>query len=229
MNWLLIFAVLLVSGNIVWGFFRGFLRVVYSMIAWILILVFVTFATPYVADWLTENTKLDTRIEQGCRERLKDIVAGDGKEEASDTKLDGLTLRLPDNVGERLLDTQKVTDGLLEKSGLYQTMASKASSLAMRAIAFILVMVITMIAFHLIAVAIDLVAKLPVIGEANHLLGGVAGAVKGIMILWLLFAFVAMGAATEAGSMLIDVIYGSPVLQWLYENNLLLTVILSFL
>ena len=61
MNWLLILVVLLVAGNIVWGFFRGFLRVVYSMAAWILILVFVTFATPYVADWMTEHTGLDTK------------------------------------------------------------------------------------------------------------------------------------------------------------------------
>ena len=37
MNWLLILVVLLVAGNIVWGFFRGFLRVVYSMAAWILL------------------------------------------------------------------------------------------------------------------------------------------------------------------------------------------------
>ena len=67
MNWLLILVVLLVAGNIVWGFFRGFLRVVYSMAAWILILFFVTFATPYVADWMTEHTGLDTRIEKNCK------------------------------------------------------------------------------------------------------------------------------------------------------------------
>ena len=67
MNWLLILVVLLVAGNIVWGFFRGFLRVVYSMAAWILILVFVTFATPYVADWMTEHTGLNTRIEKNCK------------------------------------------------------------------------------------------------------------------------------------------------------------------
>ncbi len=71
MNWLLILVVLLVAGNIVWGFFRGFLRVVYSMAAWILILVFVTFATPYVADWMTEHTGLDTRIEKNCKEKLQ--------------------------------------------------------------------------------------------------------------------------------------------------------------
>ena len=61
MNWLLILVVLLVAGNIVWGFFRGFLRVVYSMAAWILILVFVTFATPYVAAWIPELKRIAKR------------------------------------------------------------------------------------------------------------------------------------------------------------------------
>ena len=79
MNWLLILVVLLVAGNIVWGFFRGFLRVVYSMAAWILILVFVTFATPYVADWMTEHTGLNTRIEKNCKEKLQNAVAGEEK------------------------------------------------------------------------------------------------------------------------------------------------------
>ena len=79
MNWLLILVVLLVAGNIVWGFFRGFLRVVYSMAAWILILFFVTFATPYVADWMTEHTGLDTRIEKNCKEKLQNALAGEEK------------------------------------------------------------------------------------------------------------------------------------------------------
>lgn len=86
MNWLLILVVLLVAGNIVWGFFRGFLRVVYSMAAWILILVFVTFATPYVADWMTEHTGLDTRIEKNCKEKLQNAVAGEEKVQKNKTR-----------------------------------------------------------------------------------------------------------------------------------------------
>ena len=45
----------------------------------------------------------------------------------------------------------------------------------------------------------------------------------------LVFAFAAMGAATEAGSVVIDAVYQSEILQWLYENNLILTILLSFL
>ena len=183
MNWLLILVVLLVAGNIVWGFFRGFLRVVYSMAAWILILFFVTFATPYVADWMTEHTGLDTRIEKNCKEKLQNAVAGEEKStEEQNTQeqkdLSGLGMKLPANVWNQIGDTHKLADGWMEQSGLYNTIASKASSLAMKAIAFVIVMLITVIAFHLIATAIDLVAKLPIIGEVNHMLGGIAGLIK---------------------------------------------------
>ena len=216
MNWLLILVVLLVAGNIVWGFFRGFLRVVYSMAAWILILFFVTFATPYVADWMTEHTGLDTRIEKNCKEKLQNAVAGEEKStEEQNTQeqkdLSGLGMKLPANVWNQIGDTHKLADGWMEP------------------IAFVIVMLITVIAFHLIATAIDLVAKLPVIGEVNHMLGGIAGLIKGLLLVWLVFAFAAMGAATEAGSVVIEAVYQSEILQWLYENNLILTILLSFL
>ena len=234
MNWLLILVVLLVAGNIVWGFFRGFLRVVYSMAAWILILVFVTFATPYVADWMTEHTGLDTRIVKNCKEKLQNAVAGEEKStEEQNTQeqkdLSGLGMKLPANVWNQIGDTHKLADDWMEQSGLYNTIASKASSLAMKAIAFVIVILITVIAIHLIATAIDLVAKLPVIGEVNHMLGGIAGLIKGLLLVWLVFAFAAMGAATEAGSVVSDAGYQADILQWLYEKNLILTILLSFL
>lgn len=233
MNWLLILVVLLIAGNIVWGFFRGFLRVVYSMVAWILILVFVTFATPYVAEWMTEHTSLNTKIEESCKEKLRNSVAGEEKNTEGSTQaqkdLSGLGMKLPATVWNQIGDTHKIADRWMEQSGVYNTIASKATSLAMKAIAFVIVMLITVIAFHLIATAIDLVAKLLVIGEVNHLLGGIAGLIKGLLLVWLIFAFAAMGAATKLGGTVIDAAYQSEILQWLYENNLILTILLSFL
>lgn len=224
MNWLLILVVLIVAGNIVWGFAKGGLRVIYSMVAWIVIIGFVTFATPYVAQWLTENTKWDAQIEKSCQDKLKDAVKG-----KKSRNVQKLQMNVPSIVADRLVDTNEAADTLMEKSGFYQVLASKASSLAMRAIAFIIVLLITLIAFHLIAFAIDLIGKLPVIGEVNHVFGAVAGLVKGLVLVWLLFAFVAMGAATDIGHTLTERIYAEPILQWLYENNFLLTILLPFL
>ena len=98
MNWLLIIVILVLAGNIVWGFSKGFLRVVYSMLAWIAILIFVTWATPLVADMLAKTTNIDNRIEAGLNDKLHELVEGDTEEETeTDTEIDPF----PDLWGER--------------------------------------------------------------------------------------------------------------------------------
>ena len=67
MNWLLVLTVLFVAANIVWGFYRGFLRVLYSMVAWIVILVAVSWLSPYVANYLTRSE--ERRVGKECRSR----------------------------------------------------------------------------------------------------------------------------------------------------------------
>jgi energy-coupling factor transporter transmembrane protein EcfT len=232
MNWVLILAILLVAGNIVWGYFRGFLRVIYSVVVWILIVVFVTWATPHVSEWITRHTAVDDRIEENLEERFRDLIQNDEDQETTDTSeedLEQLGIILPDSVLEKLVNPGRVADELLQKGGVYQAVASEGTALAVRAISFGIVLVLAMIIFHLISFALGLVDKLPLIGEVDHTLGGVAGFVKSILLLWLIFAFIAMGSATELAQAWIGQIYESPLLIWFYENNFVLTILMSFL
>lgn len=246
MNWLLILVILVLAGNIVWGFSKGFLRVVYSMLAWVAILVFVTWATPYVADMLVRKTNIDNRIEAGFSEKLHKLVAGDSTDdtqtgterEETDTKnpddakakpYSDLQMKLPDAVTQKLFDTNKVADRFLTGSGAYDLVAGRATDLAMRVIAFLLVLLIALISFHLLSVILKVVEKLPLIGGINRTLGIFAGLVKGILIIWLAFAIIAMAGTTEIGTALISFIYESPLLIWIYENNFILTILMAFL
>lgn len=229
MNWLLIVVVLLLAGNIAWGIYRGLLRVVYSMVAWIVILVFVTWATPHVAGWMEEYTPLGDKIESSCRDRFRETVNGNTEEDTQEDKYQELEVKVPESVLEKLTDTHQMADSFLEKSGTYDAVAQRASSLAMKAIAFLVVLLITILALHIVAQILDLISKIPVVGEVNHVLGGIAGFVKGIVLVWLVFAFVAMGSATAIGSVVLEQIYDSPLLVGLYENNLVLTILMMFL
>ena len=118
MNWLLIIVILVLAGNIVWGFSKGFLRVVYSMLAWIAILIFVTWATPHVADMLAKTTNIDNRIEAGLNDKLHELVEGDTEEEtetdteisSGDKKYSNLQMKLPDAVTQKLFGANKVAD-----------------------------------------------------------------------------------------------------------------------
>lgn len=241
MNWLLIIVILVLAGNIVWGFSRGFLRVIYSMLAWIAILVFVTWATPYVANVLTEKTNIDNRIESNLDEKLHELVIGDTNGQKEDREPDAqnpgqgkknyrdLQMKLPDAVINKLFDTNKIADQILEGSGAYDVVAGRATDLAMRVISFVLVLLIAVISFHLLSVVLKVVEKLPLIGGINRLLGLFAGLVKGILIIWLAFAIIAMAGTTDIGIALISYIYESPLLIWVYENNFVLTLLMTFL
>lgn len=241
MNWLLIIVILVLAGNIVWGFSRGFLRVIYSMLAWIAILVFVTWATPYVANVLTEKTNIDNRIESNLDEKLHELVIGDTNGQKEDREPDAqnpgpgkknyrdLQMKLPDAVTNKLFDTNKIADQILEGSGAYDVVAGRATDLVMRVISFVLVLLIAVISFHLLSVVLKVVEKLPLIGGINRLLGLFAGLVKGILIIWLTFAIIAMAGTTDIGIALISYIYESPLLIWVYENNFVLTLLMTFL
>ena len=241
MNWLLIIVILVLAGNIVWGFSKGFLRVIYSMLAWIAILVFVTWATPYVANVLTEKTNIDNRIETNLDEKLHELVIGDTNGQKEDREPDtqnpgqgkknyrDLQMKLPDAVTNKLFDTNKIADQILEGSGAYDVVAGRATDLVMRVISFVLVLLIAVISFHLLSVVLKVVEKLPLIGGINRLLGLFAGVVKGILIIWLAFAIIAMAGTTDIGIALISYIYESPLLIWAYENNFVLTLLMTFL
>lgn len=241
MNWLLIIVILVLAGNIVWGFSRGFLRVIYSMLTWIAILVFVTWATPYVANVLTEKTNIDNRIESNLDEKLHELVIGDTNGQKEDREPDtqnpgqgkknyrDLQMKLPDAVTNKLFDTNKIADQILEGSGAYDVVAGRATDLVMRVISFVLVLLIAVISFHLLSVVLKVVEKLPLIGGINRLLGLFAGLVKGILIIWLAFAIIAMAGTTDIGIALISYIYESPLLIWAYENNFVLTLLMTFL
>ena len=241
MNWLLIIVILVLAGNIVWGFSKGFLRVIYSMLAWIAILVFVTWATPYVANVLTEKTNIDNRIETNLDEKLHELVIGDTNGQKEDREQDtqnpgqgkknyrDLQMKLPDAVTNKLFDTNKIADQILEGSGAYDVVAGRATDLVMRVISFVLVLLIAVISFHLLSVVLKVVEKLPLIGGINRLLGLFAGLVKGILIIWLAFAIIAMAGTTDIGIALISYIYESPLLIWAYENNFVLTLLMTFL
>lgn len=241
MNWLLIIVILVLAGNIVWGFSKGFLRVIYSMLAWIAILVFVTWATPYVANVLTEKTNIDNRIETNLDEKLHELVIGDTNGQKEDREPDtqnpgqgkknyrDLQMKLPDAVTNKLFDTNKIADQILEGSGAYDVVAGRATDLVMRVISFVLVLLIAVISFHLLSVVLKVVEKLPLIGGINRLLGLFAGLVKGILIIWLAFAIIAMAGTTDIGIALISYIYESPLLIWVYENNFVLTLLMTFL
>ena len=108
-------------------------------------------------------------------------------------------------------------------------MSDKISQLAMTGISFLLVLVVASIVFGIILQLVKIVEKIPVIHGVNRILGAVGGLLKGIVLIWIIFAIIALTGTSSLGTIATSYIYESEFLQFLYENNIILMILMSFL
>lgn len=90
----------------------------------------------------------------------------------------------------------------------------------------IIILLVVLLAHRILGIVFfsaKLVSKLPVIHSADKLLGAVVGVVETALIIWLVFAMT--GKMGMVGSLIVENIADSRILQFLYSNNYLQAVL----
>lgn len=232
MNWLLII-VLIGMAICIWnGYRKGFLRILLSLVSIVVTVIFVTIATPYISEYLENHTSISKAIEEKCLEYIELSAEEKLEGEAEDKQklLEEAGLSLPSGIWEELVSSgTHAADQVLEETGVYTSLAQTMASFIVNGIAFFIALIIAIIVMAILVRVLNLVSKVPVIKQANHILGVAAGFVQGVLYLWLFFYLVAVTCTSEFGLMMIDYIYKSNLLTYLYNNNLLLYIIMGYL
>lgn len=254
MNWVLISVIVIIVGNIIAGHHRGFLRMVYSLVSWIIVMAFVLYATPYINTYLVEHTHIYERIQEHCAEQVRSSAqkkadqkaaeisdtdsedAGETLENTDSTANDmektlaELGVNLPGSVLDRITEkTGDAANEFLETSGIYDEIAKEITNFVVKGIAVILAIIAAQIVVQIISQLLGIISHIPVLSGVNRTLGIFAGGIYGLMIVWIAFYIIALCSTSEIGGMLVSYIYESRLLTYLYENNLVLTLIMSFL
>ena len=131
MNWVLLLVLLILGYNIIRGYRKGFLRIAYSLVSWVIVLTFVNVATPYIHTYLMEHTTLYEQIEQQCSEQIKRAVEEKQKSVQNGSSLDKqelsqLGIMLPDKVVNDIFEkTGDVAGEIIEQSGLYDEISKQ--------------------------------------------------------------------------------------------------------
>ena len=90
-----------------------------------------------------------------------------------------------------------------------------------------IVLIITRIILFVLDKVLGLASKLPLIGQADKALGIVAGALKGLIWSFIVLAVIAVLTLTGTNTELIQLVNESPILLWLYENNIIVNVLMG--
>lgn len=232
MNWLLIIIAAVIIGNVIWGFKKGFMRVALSLVSWIIVLVACYVATPVAADIIIDNTPLAAAIQETVTKQLNeavDEVVGGVAESLDNEAIAEIEAKLPEQLRDAILGENESFGDLITSKGEIEVDTTGLANSAAYLIGLVVVLILTRIALIVVEKILGLVAKLPLIGQADTLLGIAAGALKGLVWSWVVLTVIAMLAYTGINTSLIALVNESGVLVWLYEHNPILMVISSVL
>lgn len=209
------------------GVNRGFIKIVASLSATLIVLVLVMISMPYVGDALREHTPLEEKVKEKCIEVLQ---PGEVDTTSRDTQISLIEnsefpkvfkdLLLANNNGE-VYESLGVTS-FVDYVGAY--MGKLVSDL----VAFLLAFLVITAVVRIVIYVLDIIGHLPVIGGLNRLAGGALGLGTGLIIVWILFIAITMLYDLSISKLFLQNIEENEMLQLLYNNNILMNYLTKF-
>lgn len=224
-GWVFLLVIAIIGIATFIGYKKGLIKIVLSMISIVVTLVAVSIFTPIISDFIKENTSAYEKVCETVEEHfvIEDVIDSASQQNIIDS------LEIPAVIKDFLKDNNTIEK--YEELGV-QTfnnyIVSTIADVIFNMIVFAISFVIVFIAIRIIFAAINLLSKLPVINEVNKVSGTIVGFVEGVIIVWVLFAFVTMLGSTEFGKDVFAQINANPVLSFIYSNNLIVKYLLHF-
>lgn len=225
-NYLFIAVIILFLYMIGRGYRKGFLRIVVTFIGTIFIIIAVKAASPYVSEYLLNNTNTYEKIQEKITEKFAEANTRYDNTIPENQPLTIDSYDLPDVLKTNLIinNTKEMYTSLLV-SMFEEYVSAYLAQTAIKAMAFIILFIIMYAAFKIILIAVDVISKIPVIKGFNKSLGACLGLVEALLIVWIFFFAVVMFIGNDSGSTLLSMIASSKFLSFLFNSNILMAFI----
>ena len=223
MNYVLIIILAALVVSAIYGWNKGFVDMMFGAVSMTVALILAVVIGPKLGEVLQNNgtimDKLTTTVSTTLN--LEDMAI-----ELPEPELLVENLNLPIIIKEKLASAEFAESLKLDEmaeDASAKMAAGVAEFLAktiLGALCFVLVFIIAMILLYALNKVLDVFAKLPLLKQANKLVGMALGLVQGILLVWLFFALVTVISGTEFGQTMFRYINESKLLSFLYTPNL---------
>lgn len=227
----LLAAVLVILLVCTWhGYRKGFIKIIISFLSIILTFWLVSVVTPYISHYLVENTELY----QGVKNQISEAFAEDN------ARYDNT---IPENQVKTIQsycvpEVMKTTLISNNNESMYETLMVSAfedyvSSFVARVVlnvfAFVCTFLMITIFLRMTFFSMELLGRLPIVKGINKTAGLFLGFAEGILIVWVLFLGATVFAGNRVGARFFEQINENAFLSLLYNCNILLKLVCSFL
>ena len=249
MSWVTIavFAILILFG--VSGWSKGIIRTAVSLAAMVVTFIVCVWVTPSLCKNVKENTQVYDNLQKSiynfkaAGESLSDeeavIISISQLEEYAGQIQKNVNdimkkLNLPESVigsgngnGSYMQDVFHVTGNaqVTMKNIMAAVIAAKLAGLALNAIIYIAVYLVVFAILKIVFAVTGVVGRLPLIYQANKLLGLAFGIIEGLVIVWLLFAVITACSNMQWAAKALIEIGKNDLLSLIYNHNFIIKTI----
>lgn len=211
------------------GFRRGFIREIVSFFFVFLALAVSWAINPYVNEFFMENTPVYEKIQESCQSfvesQKKQELTSPGTEEQTGF-IEGLELPELLQKGLESNNTAEVYTYLaVDSFGEY--ISEALARMIVNGLSFFVSYLLASVVLRLGTWVLNLLAGLPVLKSANKLAGGLVGAVKGVLFVWIAFLVMTILCSTSIGKEALALIEKDAFLNVLYEYDIFVNVFMS--
>lgn len=221
MNWILIAVIGIIAVLAFVGLKKGLIKMVFSLVSTIVALLVAMLFSPVVAGMMKSNEAIVGFFDEKIS-AVVDFTSEEAQEE-TESKQESLidSLPLPDTFKESLLENNTIDNyAAMQAQNFEEYVCRQITNVIINAIAFVITLLLAIVALAILCKTLDLLAKLPLLKQINAAAGLAAGAAEGLLLVWILFVILTMFAGTEFGSEAMNMIAENPLLDFLYKNNM---------
>ncbi len=216
--WILVFAGL--------GYWRGFILEALSFVPMLAAMIAVKFLTPGVGVLLRKTPIFDAFAKSIGKSLQLDSAIADASMQTQTQIIQNM--QLPDFLKNSLLENNNpVIYNLLDVQGLKEYIAGFLANACVNIISMVLVFFVVLFLAKFVLNALNLVSKLPILNFFNRVCGMLVGGTKGLFWIWLLAIGLTFLQCNDKLQGFFNVLNASAIALPLYENNILLYLIVT--
>ncbi len=206
---------------IIVGAYRGLVKTAFSLLTLVVAVYTAGWAGPYAGKVLQQTFVYEV-IETGIEDRVSDFAWQQAEQAGEQIEVID-TMPIPEVLRRSLVENnnREIYDAL-NIDAFAQYLSAYLTCLVLNALGFVIAFILIFLILKALEAGLDLLSKLPVVHAFNSLGGAVIGAVKGVIVIWILCILVTMIASTRLGIYILEQINGNTFLSLIYNNNILM-------
>lgn len=177
---------------------KGMVKLAIGLCAFVISIVVTFVLYQPIANLVINVTSIDEAIEDAIYEKANDMLKGDAEEDAITSQI------VEDAKNEMLPETARALAVNIVKGGV-----------------MVVLFVVIRIALIFVTVLADAIAKLPIINQINKTTGMIYGAIRGILVVYVVLLILAIPGKINSQNSLNTSVEQSILGKVMYENNVL--------